>query len=240
MQNRRLKLKHPSWNQNESCTSFLEIMLFVTQRDSTFLFNDFSFELSLASISSRFVFVNHFTLPFYFRSMLLNNCISFSVTIWVFDFLLKELSSFTFTTIIFACMYLVAWCRNSSWISLSKMEIHGFLQAKRTRVQLETRWARDSRLLCLTLLLSDYVVHTHTTPHIFPALSTKRENLFCASPVEQTLKEKYDVHSLCQFVCWIRLQGWVVSGWEWEGYSRDGGIGCFSQKKCRGAGQKRR
>lgn len=45
---------------------------------------------------------------------LLNNLILFYIPISVFDFLLRELSSFTFTIIILVFMYLVARCGNSS------------------------------------------------------------------------------------------------------------------------------
>lgn len=100
----------------------------------------------------------------------------FSTGIWVFDFLLRELNSFPFIIINLTCMF-VSRFRNSSWINLGKMEMHWLLWPERARVQLETPWIRDMRLqdplASLSFFASLTILSTHTSPPIFPALSSK-------------------------------------------------------------------
>lgn len=124
---------------------------------------------------------------------LLNNLILFYIPISVFDFLLRELSSFTFTIIILVFMYLVARCGNSSWISLGKMEIQWLLQPEKARVLLEVHRARDwmllrsfcsASLLCFSLTA---FVPTHHSTH-FPSFIFNAKKPFSAGPVAQTLR----------------------------------------------------
>lgn len=150
---------------------------------------------------------------------LLNNPILFSIPVWVIDFLLIELSSFTFAVVILAFMYLVARCRNSS--SVSKMEIQWLQQPggkSAARDPLSQRLDTPEILsLCLPLLLTTFV-HTHHSTHL-PSFILKVKKCFRLCPFEQTLEKEYNVHCLCQIPMCLcarpvsRAGQWVGGGW---------------------------
>lgn len=136
----------------------------------------------------------------------------FSTGIWVFDFLLRELNSFPFIIINLTCMF-VSRFRNSSWINLGKMEMHWLLWPERARVQLETPWIRDMRLqdplASLSFFASLTILSTHTSPPIFPALSSKLKKKN-KNPFAQLLNKPWKRSMMFRAGWWVDGNGEVL------------------------------